>query len=131
MNNVIAYLLNYAFQHEFDYIIMNDAPSIWPSVACPQRNLMFINLNWENKTEIPFQLAHEIGHMLEGNTCYMYNDFYRVKIQSENQADLHAIDLLRQYCLDNDISFESSIIFAQQFGIPSHLYEIVQYRWYA
>ncbi|RHW49696.1 ImmA/IrrE family metallo-endopeptidase [Bombilactobacillus bombi] len=127
MDNLITYLLNYAFDHGYGYEILNDAENDWPSLAYPELNLIFINMNWHNQNELPFQIAHEIGHMIDGNACHMYND----KIKVEDHADLHAIEILKQYSLDYDFCINNPIVFAQQFCIPYRLYNVVESKWYA
>ncbi|NVY95931.1 hypothetical protein HU830_01825 [Lactobacillus sp. DCY120] len=128
MDDLITYLLNYAFQNGYGYEILNDAHTNWPSLAYPKMNLIFINLNWHQKREIPFQIAHEIGHLIDGDACHR-SRLHQAKINIENQADLHAIRILRQYCFDYDFRMENPLIFAEQFGIPSRLYDVVTNKW--
>lgn len=131
MDDLITYLLNYTLVSGFGFEVLNNALTNWPSVADPKRNLIFINMNWHNQNELPFQIAHEIGHLFDCDNCYMYNENYRMRIKSEDHADKCAIKILKTYCTNNDIYINNPIIFAQQFGIPYRLYDTVQYRWYA
>ncbi|NVY96622.1 ImmA/IrrE family metallo-endopeptidase [Lactobacillus sp. DCY120] len=130
MDDLITYLLNYAFDHGYGSEILNDAPADWPSVASPELKLVFINLNWCRPREIPFQIAHEIGHLLSGDVCQQ-NDLYHLQLQVENRADLQAIKILRQYCQDCAIEITNPLVFAQQFGIPYRLYNLVEAKWSA
>jgi len=84
----------------------------------PERNMMFINANWYKHEELPMIVAHEIGHMLNGQTCYMYDKSTVGKINAESEANKKAVELLMNYCIDNDIEFNSYIMFLQQFCIP-------------
>lgn len=126
MNEVERYLFNYAMDHDIGFEFLNGLDSDWPSVAIPERNKMFINTNWYKQEEVPMIIAHEIGHMLNGDSCYMYNKSSIAKINAESAANKIAIDLLLQYCRDNDIHFNSYIMFLQQFCIPLKFEYIVK-----
>ncbi|WP_010623966.1 M48 family metalloprotease [Companilactobacillus versmoldensis] len=117
MSDVTTYLLNYALDHHIGFELLNEVDSFWPSVAIPERNMMLINTSWYKQEELPMVVAHEIGHMLNGDTCYMYDHSNTGKICSEGAANKVAIDLLLQYCRDNDIQFNNYIMFLQQFCI--------------
>lgn len=41
MDDLITYLLNYAFDHGYGYEILNGAENNWPSLAYPDLNLIF------------------------------------------------------------------------------------------
>lgn len=126
MGDVTTYLLNYALYHHVGFELLNGIDSDWPSLAIPERNMMFINTNWYKQEELPMMVAHEIGHMLNGDTCYMYDHSNTGKISSEGAANRVAIDLLLQYCRDNDIQFNNYIMFLQQFCIPLRYEYIVK-----
>ncbi len=72
---------------------------------------MLINMNWYKQDEIPMQ----IGHLINGEKYYM-SDINKIKI--EHRADMFAIDLIKQYCIENDIEINSKIELIQNFGIP-------------
>lgn len=131
MSDVTTYLLNYALDHHIGFELLNEVDSFWPSVAIPERNMMFINTSWYKQEELPMVVAHEIGHMLNGDSCYMYDHSNTGKISSEGAANRVAIDLLLQYCRDNDIHFNSYIMFIQQFCIPLKYEYIVKKKWAA
>jgi len=118
MSDVLTYLLNYALDHNIGFTMLNDIDNDWPSLAVPERNMMFINANWYKHEELPMIVAHEIGHMLNGQTCYMYDKSTVGKINAESEANKKAVELLMNYCIDNDIEFNSYIMFLQQFCIP-------------
>lgn len=130
-DDVTTYLLNYALDHHIGFELLNKVDSFWPSVAIPERNVMFINTSWYKQEELPMVVAHEIGHMLNGDSCYMYDHSNTGKISSEGAANKVAIDLLLQYCRDNDIHFNSYIMFIQQFCIPLKYEYIVKKKWAA
>jgi len=118
MDVVSTYLLNYALTHKMGFTLLNDYDESWVPVAIPENNMMIINMKWQKKEEVSFQIAHEIGHMIDGESCFMYDKSNIAKMKSESRADKLAIDLLLQYCIANDIRFTSCIMFLQQFCIP-------------
>ncbi|WP_334341211.1 ImmA/IrrE family metallo-endopeptidase [Companilactobacillus sp. HBUAS56275] len=118
MSDVTTYLLNYALDHHIGFEFLNGLDSDWPSVAIPERNMMFINTNWYKQEEVPMIIAHEIGHMIDGDSCYLYDQSTISRLKSENSANLIAINLLMKYCSDNDIEFNNSMTFLTQFNIP-------------
>jgi hypothetical protein len=61
----------------------------------------------------------------------MYDKSSVGKISSEGAANKVAIDLLLQYCRDNDIQFNSYIMFLQQFCIPLKYEYIAKKKWVA
>ena len=118
MGDVTTYLLNYALDHHIGFELLNGIDSDWPSLAIPERNMMFINTNWYKQEELPMVVAHEIGHMIDGDSCYLYDQSTISRLKSENSANLIAINLLMKYCSDNDIEFNNSMTFLTQFNIP-------------
>ncbi|WCG34785.1 ImmA/IrrE family metallo-endopeptidase [Companilactobacillus farciminis] len=118
MSDVTTYLLNYALDHHIGFELLNGIDSDWPSLAIPERNMMFINTNWYKQEELPMVVAHEIGHMIDGDSCYLYDQSTISRLKSENSANLIAINLLMKYCSDNDIEFNNSMTFLTQFNIP-------------
>ncbi|GEO65173.1 hypothetical protein LNA01_23560 [Companilactobacillus nantensis] len=48
----------------------------------------------------------------------MYDQSIVDKIRAANESNEVGIELLIQYCMDNDIQFTSYIMFIQQFCIP-------------
>ena len=124
MDPVITYLLNFAYDHHIGYTLIHDYNSGWPSFASPDDNMILINMDWYKKNDVPLIIAHEIGHMLDEDSCYLYDESTPAQLKSENRANLKAIDLLLNYCNDNDIEFDNYMTFLQQFNIPLK-YEIV------
>lgn len=69
-----------------------------------------VNNRWHNKNEIPFQLAHEISHMLNGDEGSLYYCSPASHTKIERGANDKDIDLMYRY------------------GIPSSLEENVKRR---
>ena len=129
MKEVIEYLLNFAFNKGFGFILTDKLKSTTPSCANPTKNKIIVNMNWHNQNELPFQLAHEIGHMLNGDEGVLYYSSYSSHSKIERSADDTAIDLLFKYCLDtNDVTL-NYIDFMNYYGIPNYLEQNVRRRY--
>ncbi|MBF7103413.1 ImmA/IrrE family metallo-endopeptidase [Pediococcus pentosaceus] len=120
MDNLITYLCNYAFDHDIGYQL--DRISYDPEDASFYLNLtntVYINMNYKNKVEIPFQFAHELSHALngdKGSNNFCSNVFY---IREECAANRRAVGILLEYCDLNGLTFYNSTEFMDAFGIPS------------
>ncbi|MCM6819799.1 ImmA/IrrE family metallo-endopeptidase [Pediococcus pentosaceus] len=120
MDNLITYLCNYAFDHDIGYQL--DRISYDPEDASFYLNLtntVYINMNYKNKKEIPFQFAHELSHALngdKGSNNFCSNAFY---IREECAANKRATKILLEYCDLNGLTFYNSTEFMDVFGIPS------------
>lgn len=87
-------------------------------------DLIIFNSNYYQDSEKPFMLAHEIGHVINGNPgC---DKLVNGLGKEESIADKFAIDLLLEYCLDQDIWFDNIYDFAESFGIPSGKYYLLE-----
>ena len=70
---------------------------------------------------IPFLLAHELGHLLNGDREINYFTMATVRLKSERQANIIAIELMREFARDYDLRFAGPYQFAASFGIPADL----------
>ncbi|WP_304228642.1 ImmA/IrrE family metallo-endopeptidase [Lactobacillus kitasatonis] len=126
-DRLIKYLMNAAM---FDYKIGVEFSNRLPPFAPPLSynhvgRLIIMNARWPYPTEIPFQLAHEIAHVLNENQHY-YNLNDRTTKCGEADANVFAIKLLQKYCKENDYRFDTYYKFAQAFGIPKHVYYLLK-----
>ena len=64
---LIEYLLNYAFKHGLSYILVRAEPYD-PALSFKHKHKMIINTNWQNSNELPFIIGHEIGHLMLGDS---------------------------------------------------------------
>ena len=122
-DRLIKYLMNAAM---FDYKIGVEFSNRLPPFAPPLSynhvgRLIIMNARWPYPTEIPFQLAHEIAHVLNENQHY-FNLNDRTTKCGEADANVFAIKLLQKYCDDNEYHFDSYYKFAKAFCIPHNLY---------
>lgn len=126
MDDIVNFLLNYALEKNIGFIAMKKAKPDWPSVAVPEKRMIFINMNWRNQNEIPIQIAHEIGHMLTFENHISYSSgTSTIRLKSERDADVFGVKLILQYALKNDFCFTDIYSFMKQFGIPNKFGEII------
>lgn len=72
MDSLIEWLVNYAFDHNIGVVLTPALQPHTPSTSDGTTRLVVINMNWYRKTEIPFALAHEIGHSDSAITREVY-----------------------------------------------------------
>ena len=125
MNELIEYLLNYAFDHEIGYKLVRADPYD-PSLSLKKHNLMVINLNWHNQSELPFIIGHEIGHFILGDEGIMYYSSFSGQNSEEKSADLYSLNLLYDYACSRSQYFEEPGLFMSAYGIPSRMLEAVK-----
>lgn len=126
MNEVITWLMNYCMDHDIGIIYKKNLPQTAPSDSWHNPKLIIFNANFYKKSERPFMLAHEIGHVVEEVPEY-YKLAYLGIEKGEFSANRFAINLLALYCLDNDIYFDNYYSFAKAFGIPKDKYYILEF----
>lgn len=125
-DRLIKYLMNAAM---FDYHIgvefTNHLPPLAPPISYNNvGRLIIMNARWPYPSEIPFQLAHEIAHVVhEDQHYYSLND--RTVNRGEADANIFAIELLQKYCKENDYYFNTYYDFARTFGIPKKCYYLL------
>lgn len=125
MNDVMTYLINLGFDRGISTTLTDQLPSRFPSSSSLRKQKVLINMNWKNKTEIPFILAHELAHLINKDSGINYYKSVTIHNKTEFEANKTAIDLLVNYCRSNDINFDNPIQFCEQFGIPTDLEYIV------
>ena len=94
MNDYVEKLLDYAIQCKIGYGLIYLSPYT-PSASNAKTRMIAINMNWHRKKELPFQIAHEIAHVLNGddaNILYFSTDVSHSKI--EYGANSKAVDIL-------------------------------------
>ena len=121
MENLISYLVNYGFDRGISTTLTEELPPYFPSSASSKFQKVLINMNWHNQWEVPFSLAHELGHLVNHDHGINYYRSETVHTKTEYQANCTAIDILLQYCHDNDIIVTNPITFCEKFGVPANL----------
>lgn len=122
MNDLIEYLLNYAFDHGIGYKLVHADPYD-PSLSLKKHNLMVINLNWHNQSELPFIIGHEIGHFILGDKGILYYSSFAGQNSEEKSADLYSLNLLYDYAYSRGQYFVEPGQFLSAYGIPSRMAE--------
>ena len=124
MDNVLAWLTNYAMDHGIGIIFDKSLPPDAPSDSWEFPPMAIINTNWHNKNELPFITAHEICHVLYGSAEYFH--LARRGVESgESDANLGAIKLLLQCARGTDMHFDTYYQFANAFCIPKKHYYLI------
>lgn len=121
MNDLMEWLGNYAFNHNIGYILTHMLAPDMPSTSYGEERLTIINMEWQNKEEVPFSFAHEIGHILNGDKGINKYSSETVSTKEEYHANITALQLLIEYCHNNDIEITNPITFCEKFGIPANL----------
>lgn len=122
MNDLIEYLLNYAFDCGIGYKLVHADPYD-PSLSLKNHNLMVINLNWHNQSELPFIIGHEIGHFILGDKGILYYSSFAGQNSEEKSADLYSLNLLYDYACRRGQYFEEPGQFLSAYGIPTRMAE--------
>lgn len=121
-------LLSDAFGYGFKVILEDKFSSPYtPAAVNPFNKTIILNSNWHNKRQLPFQLAHEMGHLLnnDGQSSCLY--FSPSKYGIEGNANRTAIELLLPFYLENkEIEHVSSVKFRESLGMDQYLEGMVQ-----
>ena len=120
-DNLVQYLLDYAFDNGYGFILCRVGLDD-PSASYPDKRLMVINTNLSDPNELPFIIAHEIGHLMLKHERTDFDQSAFSGIKTDAQADAFAIRLIANYCLENDCYFDSWLKFAEIFCIPKRVY---------
>ena len=126
-DRLMKYLMNAAmFDYKIGVEFSNRLPPFAPPISYNHvGRLIIMNALWPYPAEIPFQLAHEIAHVLHEDQHY-YNLNDGTANSGEASANIFAIKLLQKYCKENDYRFDTYYKFAQAFGIPKHVYYLLK-----
>ena len=125
-DKLMTYLMNYAmFEHKIGIEFTDKLPPCAPPISYNKPGkLIIMNARWIYPDQIPFLLAHEIGHVLHENAC-----FYHISSLTANKGEanenLFAIKLLQKYCIENEFHFGSIYQFSRCFGIPQECYYLL------
>ncbi|MDF7683484.1 hypothetical protein PT287_08230 [Lactobacillus sp. ESL0679] len=123
MNDLIQYLLNFALDQGFGVAQLCEDED-YRSLADKSKQLIIININWRNKTELPFIIGHEIGHLIDGD--YGLSHYCGTTLTSkERHADLYSLNLIFDYATRQYDCYEEPSQFMQAYGIPTRMYDAV------
>ncbi len=127
MNDILEELFKYIRSLGIEAKLMQLSP-FTPSACNPHTRRIAINMNWYNKGELPFQVAHEIGHVLnEDDACILYYSTDVSKSKIEHAANSTALDLLIPiYFRDCDFENVNAANFMSELAIPARMEEEVR-----
>ena len=97
-----------------------------PPSASTKYMKITMNRNWHSPEEIPFQLAHELAHIMNHDNCTLafYHASYSSQERIEHEANIGAIKLLLP--IFKDMGYENNpVTFMQVFHIPNYLFDNV------
>lgn len=124
-NNLVQWLMNWAFDHGISVTMTSEIRKDLPHCASAAKKAVVINMNYGNKEEIPFALAHEIGHVVDNDPGIRYYSSATLHDKAEYRANYFGIQLIQQYCDHEDIHISNAVKFCEVFGVPSRLDYIV------
>lgn len=122
MDIIINALMKYAFKHQIGFVLTQNLGDHTPSASKPKNRMIIVNMNWYNKKEIPFQMAHELGHVINQDEGILYYSSFANKSKYERTANMTGLDILVPIYLDiTGYSLDNVSPFMEQFDIPSDL----------
>lgn len=126
-NELYSFLKNYAEeQHIRMFFEYERVDPDQPSFSYGKRRFVSINEHWQFPQEIPFQLAHEISHILNGDKGMNLFATYAVSSAEEAAANDRAFKLIFKFCDLHDLYYSSVTQFMDYFGIPCYLEEAAE-----
>lgn len=130
INEITASLINKAMELGYSVILETNFSDHTPSAANPHTNTIVVNGNWYQPEQIQFQLAHEMGHLLnhDDSSCLYFSPS---KHGIEGRANKKAIDLLLPYYTeDRPLEEFNTVDFMKAFKIPQYLENVVNNEFY-
>ncbi|GBG94943.1 hypothetical protein LFYK43_14020 [Ligilactobacillus salitolerans] len=125
MDDIIRWLCDFAFDHQIA-VTLNSLSFGQNVPSCMYGRSIIVNLNWENRDELPFIFAHEIGHVLNEDEGTFYYSTATAHSKIEAAANERAINLLLDYCKSEDLLPRNYIEFMELYGIPRQMEEKVK-----
>ncbi|APX73381.1 ImmA/IrrE family metallo-endopeptidase [Companilactobacillus allii] len=126
INDMTSALMNLAFDNNIAVIMEDKFSPYTPAAVDTKTKVIVINSNWHIQNQIPFQLAHEIGHVLndDGSKACLY--FSPSKFGIEGHANKTAIQLLIPLYFSNiEYIHANTVRFMEAFNIPLYLEDTV------
>ncbi|MCX2455670.1 ImmA/IrrE family metallo-endopeptidase [Lacticaseibacillus nasuensis] len=126
MNTYLWKLLNWATDHDIAWEVQDSLSPYTPCTSNPSNRRMVINSRYHDPLQLPFQAAHECGHIINGDsgTLYLYTPS---KTALEGAASRTGIKILVPLFFDGvDDTDANSQRFVEAFHIPSSMVDWVQ-----
>lgn len=124
--DLMTYLCDYAFENKIGYEFSSKHKPDRSPRSITALRMVFMNNNWPNKQEIPFQFAHEISHIINGDTGS--NNFAAPAFYSKEEfnANKRATIIILEYCNLHGFQWTNIINFMASFNIPMRAKEAVK-----
>ncbi|WCG36369.1 ImmA/IrrE family metallo-endopeptidase [Companilactobacillus farciminis] len=127
INSVTRKLMAIAYDKGFSVILDDRFTSHTPSAANPFTNTIVINENWYKPEQLSFQLAHELGHLINKDMTNVCLYFSPSKSGIEGNANRTAIRLLLPIYLDGKDKEQVNITkFMGDLDMPHYLEDMVE-----
>lgn len=125
-NEVKTYLMQIAYDNQIAITFFDNLDPSTPPASDTRVRKIAMNSRWHNKSEIPFQLAHELGHILLDHQSSEVLYFTPYKYGLELEANKYAISLLLPMYLEDKNKEDINVHrFMDTFSIPYHLEDVV------
>lgn len=121
LTDLMQFLFDFAFSQGFGVAQISKDEEYRP-LADKTRNLIIINTNWKNKSELPFIIGHEIGHLMDGDVGLSYY-CGNALTSKEHHADLYSLNLIFDYATRQYDCFNEPSEFMRAYGIPVRMYD--------
>lgn len=129
MEEAVWYLLKIASQHHIDVQWSGVLSKYTPPACRYDTRIVCMNMNWHRHTEIPFQLAHELSHIINGDpgdACF-YDASFTGKSSVEYKANVGAVRLIiPYYCGETEKEIINANDFEEVYDIPKYLDNVVR-----
>lgn len=120
MDDLLTKLLNYSMENRIGFNIEPLSPETPPLVDTGRR-VMILNSNWRNQKELSMQVAHEIGHVINGDVGTLHYSPCSDS-SAEAGANRYAIKLLVFMYFENiDQEDANEEQFMDELAIPAWL----------
>lgn len=127
MDEARDYLLERAAKYHITVKWAHLSPITPPGSSYEYRSVV-MNLDWHRPSEIIFQFAHELSHVIHGDKgdVFYYHACYTGKESVEYKANVGAVKLLVPFfCQELDKPYANSHRFMNAFSVPSYLADVV------
>ncbi|MHC5520072.1 ImmA/IrrE family metallo-endopeptidase [Limosilactobacillus vaginalis] len=127
MNEARDYLLERATEYHIAVKWAHLSPITPPGSSFEYRSVV-MNLDWHRPSEIIFQFAHELSHVIHGDKgdVFYYHACFTGRESVEYKANLGAVKLLvPYYCQHRNRENINAYEFETLFNVPSYLNDVV------
>lgn len=127
MDEARDYLLERAEEYNIAVKWAHLSPITPPGSSFEYRSVV-MNLDWHRPSEIIFQFAHELSHVIHGDKgdVFYYHACYTGKESVEYKANVGAVKLLVPFfCRELDKPYANPHRFMSAFSVPSYLADVV------